>query len=32
MSKIDDKLKELNIILPNANNPVGSYLASKNNW
>ena len=29
MSKIDDKLKELNIILPNANNPVGSYLAAK---
>jgi len=29
MSEIDDKLKELNIILPNANNPVGSYLATK---
>mgnify|MGYP001480853694 CR=1 FL=1 len=26
---IEDKLKQLNIILPDANKPVGSYLATK---
>ena len=29
MSNIDNKIKELNIILPDAKAPVGSYVAAR---